>query len=268
MNTAEIINVEFADKVVIISGAARGFGRRAAECFFEKGANLVLTDFNQEMLEKAIEPYASSKNRVVGIAGDIGKEETSIHLAELANSAFGGLDIAINNAGIVHSQCRLDALDSAIAEKVIQVDLLGVFYAMKHQLPLMMKRHQENGEQCNIVNLASAAGLMGSPMLSAYAAAKHGVVGLTKSAALEYARKGIRVNAVCPAFSDTDMAHDALKESPHGKEEAERRLVAGVPMNRLASVDEIVQAILWSCSPSNKFYTGQTLAIDGGLTAF
>lgn len=268
MNGTELINVEFSDKIVMISGAAKGFGKRTAECFFAKGANLVLTDFNEDTLEAALAPYSDSPKRVVGIAGDIGIEDTSQRLAKLAADTFGGLDIAINNAGIVHSQARLDALESAVAEKIIQVDLLGVFYAMKYQLPLMMKRNQETGEQCNIVNLASAAGLMGSPMLSAYAAAKHGVVGLTKSAALEYARKGIRVNAVCPAFSDTDMANDALKESPHGVEEAERRLVAGVPMNRLASVDEIVQAIIWSCSPSNSFYTGQTLAIDGGLTAF
>ena len=258
----------YQKKTVIISGAGRGFGEYAAKCFFEQGANLVLTDFDEKMLEKALAPYADYTDRVIGISGDIGDEATSVNLANLANDTFGALDIAVNNAGIVHQQARLDVLDSSTAEKVIQVDLLGVFYAMKHQLPLMMKRHQETGEQCNIVNIASAAGIIGSPMLSAYAAAKHGVIGLTRSAALEYARKGIRINAVCPAFADTDMAKGALKNSHHGPEEAERRLVAGVPLNRLATVDEVVQAILWACSPKNSFYTGQALSIDGGLSPF
>jgi len=259
---------EFPGKTVFISGAGRGFGKRTAELFFEKGANLVLTDFNDSLVELAMSPYSDATNRVVAIAGDIGEEDTSIKTAKLAVDTFGSLDIAINNAGIVHDQAKLDALPSETAQKVIQVDLLGVFYAMKHQIPLMLKRHMDTGEQCNIVNLGSAAGLMGSPLLSAYAAAKHGVIGLTKSAALEYARKGIRINAVCPAFADTDMARDAFNRSPHGPREAEKRLVAGVPMQRLATVDEVVQAILWVCSPSNSFFTGQTLAIDGGLTAF
>lgn len=256
------------DKTVLISGAGRGFGKRTAELFFEQGANLVLTDFDEEMLEKALSPYSQTKERVIGIAGDIGAESTSISLCKLAESTFGGLDVAINNAGIVHSQSRLDALESETAEKVIQVDLLGVFYAMKHQIPLMMARSHATGEQCNIVNLGSAAGLMGSPMLSVYAAAKHGVIGLTRSAALEYARKGIRINAVCPSFTDTDMARDALNDSPHGREEAERRLVAHVPIPRLGTVDEIVQAIMWVCAPQNSFYTGQALSVDGGLTSF
>ncbi len=259
---------EFQGKTVLISGAGRGFGKRSADCFFKKGANLVLTDFDDAMLDKAMAPYTGHNERVVGLSGDIGQQETSVNVANLAEKTFGGLDIAINNAGIVHPQARLDVLDVEIVENIIQVDLLGVFYAMKYQLPVMMKRHQETGEQCNIVNLASAAGIMGSPMLSAYSAAKHGVVGLTRSAALEYARKGIRINAVCPAFTDTDMARNALHESHHGAEEAERRLVANVPLNRLAKIDEVVQAILWACSPKNSFYTGQALSIDGGLSAF
>ena len=261
-------NSEFQGKTILISGAGRGFGLHAAKCFFDQGANLVLTDFDEEMLEKALAPYSDYRNRAVGISGDIGDEDTSVRSANLASESFGALDIAVNNAGIVHHQARLDVLDSKTAENVIQVDLLGVFYAMKHQLPLMMKRHQDTGEQCNIVNIASAAGIMGSPMLSAYSAAKHGVIGLTRSAALEYARKGIRINAVCPAFADTDMARNALQDSHHGPEEAERRLVAGVPLNRLATVDEVVQAILWACSPRNSFYTGQAISIDGGLSSF
>ncbi len=263
-----MISSDFVEKTVWISGAARGFGRRAAQVFFQYGANLVLTDYDEALLEIAMEPYNNAGNRVVAFAGDIGDENTSIQLAQLTRDAFSGLDICINNAGIVHPQSRLDALDTATAEQVIQIDLLGVFYAMKHQIPLLLEQHEKTGEQCNIVNLGSAAGLMGSPMLSVYAAAKHGVIGLTKSAAMEYARKGLRVNAICPSFTDTDMARDALKQSPHGEAEAERRLVGNVPIPRLATIDEIVQAIVWVCSPSNSFYTGQALSVDGGLSAF
>ena len=258
----------FAEKIVFISGAARGFGKSTAQRFFDQGASLVLNDVDEAMLEKAMAPYAKHSDRVVGIAGDIGKPETSMKAANLADETFGGLDIAINNAGILHPQARLDTLDSEAVEKVIQVNLLGVFYAMKHQLPLMMKRHQQTGEQCNIVNMGSAAALMGSPMLSAYAAAKHGVIGLTRSVSIEYASKGIRINAVCPSFADTHMANDALNESRHEFEEAQKRMVAGVPLKRLATVDEVVQAILWVCSASNSFYTGQALSIDGGLSTF
>ena len=108
---------------------------------------------------------------------------------------------------------------------------------------------------------------MGSPLLSAYSAAKHGVVGLTKTAALEYAQAGIRINAICPSFADTQMAQEAIVQSPHEDEIALKRLTASIPLKRLATIDEVVQSIFWICSPANSFYTGQALSIDGGLSA-
>ncbi len=260
-------NFEFHEKTVFISGAARGFGQHIARRFFDEGANLVLSDYSEELLADALSPYSNTKTRVVGIAGDIGLEQTSSQAMQLAKDKFGGLDIAINNAGIVHELVRLHQLDAQEADKVIQTDLMGVFYAMKHQIQLMLDKGKNPELQCNIVNVASAAGIMGSPLLSAYSAAKHGVVGLTKTAALEYAQAGIRINAICPSFADTQMAQEALEQSPHEDTIAMKKLTASIPLKRLATIDEVVQSIFWICSPANSFYTGQALSIDGGLSA-
>ncbi len=124
---------------------------------------------------------------------------------------------------------RLHETDSAVAQKVVAVDLMGVFFAMKHQIPLLLKGVEKTGGQGRILNVASAAGLTGSPMLAAYAAAKHGVVGLTRSAAIEYGRKGLRINAICPAFTKTDMVLKPLDNSPHGRQKAEANMVAFNP---------------------------------------
>jgi len=175
---------------------------------------------------------------------------------------YGRLDIAINNAGIAHRNNKLADIDREIMQRVLNVNLMGVFYAMKHQLPQM--EAQKDGI---ILNVASVAGLIGAPFLSAYTAAKHGVVGLTKSAAAEYARSGIRINAICPSFASTPMVSEMLAEMRGSLGEALARTVGAIPMRRLATPDEVVQAMLWMCSPENSFMTGTALALDGGLTA-
>lgn len=256
---------DFSNKVVLISGAGRGLGRRAAERFGKSGAKLVLNDYGEEPLNEAIKALESEGYSVCGIAGDIADEQTSIRLVELAEEKFGALHIAINNAGIAQNMARLHETDSDEARRVIDVDLMGVFYAMKYQIPLMLKSAEASGLPSAILNLASAAGVMGSPNLAAYSAAKHGVVALTRSAALEYATKNLRVNALCPSFTRTKMVTDILETSRHGREVAEAKLLAFNPMGRLGEVDEIVQAMLWACSDDNSYYTGQTLSIDGGL---
>ena len=252
----------------MITGAGRGLGRDVAFRFAEAGAGLVLNDYDQTTLGSTLDDLASAGFTAHGIAGDISKESTSADLVELASQKFGSLHIAINNAGIAQEQVRLHLTDSAEAERVIGVDLMGVFYAMKHQIPLLLDTVEAGGGQTNILNIASAAGLMGSPMLAAYAAAKHGVVGLTRSAALEYGYKGIRINALCPSFARTNMVTDMLDQSKHGSEMAEAKLVSNNPMRRLGEVDEVVQAMLWACSSENSFFNGQTLSIDGGLSSF
>ena len=258
---------DFTGKTVLISGAARGLGRRAAERFGAAGANLVLNDFSEDV-DNTISDLNKAGYTAVGETGDVSEEETSIRLVALAKSEFGSLHVAINNAGIAQENMALHETPSGLARKIIEIDLLGVFFAMKAQLPLLMATAADEVAQTSLINLASAAGVMGAPKLAAYAAAKHGVAGITRSAAIEYGRKGVRINALCPAFTRTNMVTDNLSTSRYSEEEAEARLVANNPMRRLGEVDEVVQAMLWIASTENSFYNGQTLSVDGGLRAF
>lgn len=247
---------------VLISGAARGFGRLAAEQFASEGARLVLTDILDDGLQETAAALRKSGTEVAAISGDIADEELAKRLVAESVSRFGKLDVAINNAGIAHLHSKLTEIDSETLERVVRVDLFAVFYAMKHQL-LQMER-QRSGV---ILNVSSVAGIAGAPLLSVYSAAKHGVIGLTKSAALEYARMGIRVNAICPSFTATPMVTESLAHMRGTPEEALARTTAAIPMRRLAQPEEVVQAMVWICSPANSFMTGHALAVDGGLTA-
>jgi NAD(P)-dependent dehydrogenase (short-subunit alcohol dehydrogenase family) len=261
------LQTDLKGRVVFVSGAGRGLGRRTAERFGELGARLVVSDYSREMIMPTAEALAQSGVEVTPHFGDVALEETAAGAARLIGERYGVLDIAVNNAGIAQPHSRLHEMDSALAEKVIAVDLLGVFFAMKHQIPLMLAQVENSGRQCVLLNVASAAGLMGSPMLAAYSAAKHGVVGLTRTAAVEYGRKGLRINCICPAFTKTDMVLKPLEESPHGRQKAEANMVAINPMQRLGEIDEVVQAMVWACQPENSFFNGQALAVDGGLSA-
>jgi NAD(P)-dependent dehydrogenase (short-subunit alcohol dehydrogenase family) len=197
---------------------------------------------------------------------DVTNEDQVRGAIAMARAKFGTLDVAINNAGIGHEMAPLHSIDAATFDRVMAVNAKGVFLCMKHQLPWM--READRGA---ILNVASAAGLVGAGMLSAYAASKHAVIGLTKSAADEVARKNIRVNALCPSFAVTPLFDDMADEvaDRHGMERAEAydRITQRIPMHRVAKVDEVVQAMLWICSPENSFMTGQAVSIDGGLTA-
>ena len=257
---------DFSGDVAFVSGAGRGFGRAVALRLAAAGAKLVVTDLSDEQVAGTVEAIRSAGGVADGMAADIALEGTSERLAVMIAEKHGRLDIAINNAGIAQPQQRLHETDSRLAEKVIAVDLMVVFWAMTHQIPLMLKAAAE-GRQGRILNVASAAGVMGSPMLAAYSAAKHGVVGLTRSAPMENGRKGLRINCICPAFTKTEMVLKPLEDSPHGREKAEANMVAVNPMQRLGEVKEVVQAMLWAVSRENSFYNGQALSVDGGLSA-
>ncbi len=254
----------FDGMTVLVTGATGGFGRRAAERFAEEGARLVLSDIDAERLTAFA---AGIDGESATLAGDIADEALSEDLVRLALKRFGRLDVALNNAGIVHSFVRLANLPSDEARRVIDVDLMGVFYAMKHQLPAMERQFRETKRRAAIVNIGSAAGMQGAPKMAMYAAAKHGVLGLTKTAAVEYASKGIRVNAVCPSYARTAMAESFLKLMQAPEDVAYAELTRGVPMKRLAEVDEVVEAILFAADPKNSFMTGHSLAVDGGISA-
>lgn len=251
----------FEQMTVLITGAAGGFGLAAAKRFAAEGARLVLSDIDAARLNEAA---AGLKAETALLAGNIAEEALSQHLVELAFNRFGRLDVVINNAGIVHDFMKLPQTPSDVARRVFDTDLLGMFFALKHQIPALEAQHRETGLKSAIVNIASVAGIAGAPKLAVYAAAKHGVVGLTRSAAVECATKGVRINAVCPSFARTAMVTDILGADNSA---GEADLTRGVPMRRLAEIDEIIEVVLFAADPKNSFMTGQTLAADGGITA-
>lgn len=253
----------FADRVVLLTGAGGGFGRRTAERLAEAGARLVLSDRDRKTLDETVAAVGADH---VAIAGDVSEEAHHEELVAAAVSRFGRLDIAINNAGIAQSFVKLARIESQEARRILDIDLLGVFFAMKAQLSQMEAQAKQGSAGGIIVNLASVAGLAGAPKLSVYSAAKHGVVGLTRSAAAEYARLGIRVNAVCPSFARTKMVTEMV-DTGGGEDAALADLTRGVPMRRVAEVDEVTEVILFAADPANSFMTGQALAVDGGITA-
>lgn len=255
---------DFSGRVVIITGATGGFGEAAARHFAKAGASLVLGDLAADRLQALARDLGG---KTIAVSGDITDPVLSEQLVEKALSEFGRLDIAVNNAGIVHDMMPLPKIPVDVARNVINVDLMGVFYAMRAQLPVMEKHFRETGETAAIVNVASVAGVVGAPMLSVYAAAKHGVVGLTKSAAIEYARRGVRINALCPSFTRTPMATDFLDKAGKDRDAAEAAMVQAIPMRRLAEVDEVIAGLIYLADPASSFVTGQTVQIDGGLTA-
>jgi NAD(P)-dependent dehydrogenase (short-subunit alcohol dehydrogenase family) len=254
----------FKDLSIILTGAGGGFGRRTAERLSQEGARLILSDRDEKALA---ETAGQLKGDYICLEGDVAAEAHHQALVDLAVKNFGRLDIALNNAGIAQSFVKLPDVTTEEARRIIDIDLMGVFYAMKAQLPQMEKQFRAGGKGGSIVNTASVAGLAGAPKLSVYSAAKHGVVGLTRSAAAEYARAGIRVNAICPSFARTRMVSDMVDTGNAGEDEALANLTRGVPMRRVAEIDEIVEAILFAADPNNSFMTGQALAIDGGITA-
>ncbi len=255
----------FQDQVVMITGAGGGFGRAAARRFAAEGARLLLSDLHKPALDKTVEELPPESNCHAEVV-DITDENSVADHIEHGEETLGSLDIAINNAGIGQSLTPLQDTDTAEFDRVMAVNSRGVFLGLKHQLPGMIARRRGT-----ILNVASAAGLVGAGHLAAYAASKHAVVGLTRSAADEVARYGIRINALCPSFAPTalfnEMADEVAERHGTDREAAYDRVTSRIPMRRVATVDEVVQAMLWACDPANSFMTGQALAIDGGLTA-
>jgi len=256
----------FENRVVMITGAAGGFGAEAARRFAAEGAALVLSDMDKRGLAQLADDLIAKGIEVFAEPVDVTSEnQIKAHIAA-AVRAFGPLDVAVNNAGIGQSLAPLTETSVEDYDRIMAVNARGVFLGMKHQLPDMIALGRGA-----ILNVASAAGLVGAGQLAAYAASKHAVVGLTRAVADEVARKGIRVNALCPSFAPTPLFNEMADEigARHGmdRDEAYRRIAARIPMRRVARIEEVVQAMLWACDPDNSFMTGQTISIDGGLTA-
>jgi len=244
---------DFEGKTVLITGAASGFGRILAQNLALSGANLVLGDVNFDGLTETAEGLGAA---VKTMRCDVSNEAEVKALCALAEQQFGLLDIAVNNAGLSSSMKSLLETTEEDMDRNFAVNTKGVFFGLKHQIPLMMA----SGGGA-ILNVASVAGINGAPKLAAYAAAKHAVVGLTRTAAVEFARKNIRINAICPFYSPTPLVT--------GSKIAEKSelLAAGSLLKRLGTPEEIVATMLSILNPSNTYLTGQAIAVDGGVMA-
>jgi NAD(P)-dependent dehydrogenase (short-subunit alcohol dehydrogenase family) len=249
---------DFQGQVALVTGASSGMGLATAQAFAEARASVVLADINEEALHSATESLTAGGYRALGVVCDVTDEDQVAALLERTVAAYGRLDMAFNNAGIMIPPSDAAEEPAANFDRVNAINLRGVWACMKHELRQMRK--QGSGA---IVNCSSLGGLVGLPGRASYHASKHGLLGLTKSAALEYAPRGVRINAVCPGTIDTPMVSDMLAKGELDMAEA----VSNQPIGRLGTPDEIAAAVLWLCSPGSSFVVGVALPIDGGYTA-
>jgi len=249
---------DFTGQVALVTGASSGMGLATAWAFAEAGAAVVLADIEEEALESATDDLKAAGHQALGVTCDVSDEAQAAAMVDRTVNTFGRLDMAFNNAGI--QAPPVDAADetSEQFDRVNDVNLRGVWACMKHELRQM--REQGSGA---IVNCSSLGGLVGLPGRAAYHASKHGVIGLTRSAALEYAPRGVRINAICPGTIKTPMVDDMITKGELDLEEATRNQ----PIGRLGQAEEIAASVLWLSSPGASFVVGVALPVDGGYTA-
>ncbi|WP_394558211.1 SDR family oxidoreductase [Aquipseudomonas alcaligenes] len=252
------MSMTFSGKVALVTGGAAGIGRATAQAFAAEGLQVVVSDVDVNGGEGTVQLILDAGGEATFVRCDVTRDAEVQALMAQVVSTYGRLDYAFNNAGIEIEKGKLAEGSEAEFDAIMGVNVKGVWLCMKHQLPLLQA--QGGGA---IVNTASIAGLGAAPKMSIYAASKHAVIGLTKSAAIEYGKKKIRVNAVCPAVIDTDMWRRAAESDPKKAE-----FVAGMhPVGRIGKVEEIAAAVLYLCSDAAGFTTGHSLAVDGGATA-
>ncbi len=253
-----MLTYDFSGKTALITGAASGIGKATALAFANAGANVVLADIAILAGQALAEEIQHSGRDALFVQTDVANAEQVAQLTQAAVARFGRIDYAFNNAGIEEEHGRLAQSDEQLFDRMMAINVKGVWLCMKHQLSVM--HAQRSGV---IVNTASVAGLVGAPKHAIYAATKHAVVGLTKSAAAEYGHYGIRVNSVCPAVIRTPM-FERVVEAKIADAEAITRMH---PIGRIGEVSEVAAAVLWLCSDAAAFVTGHQLATDGGFTA-
>lgn len=250
--------MSFKDKVVLITGAGSGIGRAAAIAFAAEGSKVVVSDVNEDGGRETVAAIKKAGGIGHFRKANVANYRAVVELVDETVSKFGRLDIALNNAGVGGSRVPVSNYELAEWDQVIAVNQTGVFYCMREELKVMAKQ----GAGC-IVNTSSIAGLRALPMTIAYTASKHAVIGMTKTAALEYARYGIRVNAVCPVFTETPMVESLVA----GQEALAEKLMKTIPLRRFGQVEDIVNAIFYLCDDKSSFITGQSLPVDGGQMA-
>ncbi|MER5600139.1 glucose 1-dehydrogenase [Streptomyces sp. NPDC002265] len=249
---------DFNGQVAFITGASSGMGLATARAFAEAGAAVGLADIDEDAVNKAAKELTDAGHRALALVCDVADEDQVAAAVDRTVETFGRLDMAYNNAGIMPPPT--DAADESADQfdRVQAINLRGIWASIKHELRYM--RAQGSGA---IVNCSSLGGLVGNPGRAAYHATKHGVIGLTRSAALEYGARGVRINAVCPGTIATPMVDAMVDGGELDRSQAE----AGQAIDRLGTADEIAQAVLWLCSPGASYVTGVALPVDGGYTA-
>jgi len=249
---------DFTGQVALVTGGSSGMGLATVHAFAEAGAAVVLADINEETLRTAADDLTTAGHQVLAVRCDVSDEDNVAAMLKATVDTFGRLDMAFNNAGIQAPPCDAADEPAEVFDRVNAINLRGVWACMKHELHQM--RDQGSGA---IVNCSSLGGLVGLPGRAAYHAAKHGVIGLTRSAALEYAPRGIRINAICPGTIETPMVTDMIAKGELSVPDA----VANQPIGRLGRSEEIAAAVLWLASPASSLVTGVALPVDGGYTA-
>lgn len=251
----------FDDKIVLITGGSSGIGRAAALSFSRQGAQVVIADVNESGGHETVEAIRTAGGDACFVHTDVSQARDVEAMVQYAVDTYGRLDCAFNNAGAV--KAHLEAISPTHEypeenfDQVLAVNLKGVWLCMKYEIRQMLT--QDGGV---IVNAASALGLVGIENLSGYVASKHGVVGITKTAALEYAAQGIRINAICPGYIQTPMTKDRLEDP-----EVQKRIESIHPVGRVGLPEEVAEAVVYLCSDAASFVTGHAMAIDGGWTA-
>lgn len=251
------MNLSFEKKVAFITGAGSGLGLATAQAFAASGAAVVLADRNEAAVQSAAGALHAQGYRAMGIRCDVSDDAQVEAAVRKAVETFGRLDLAYNNAGIQNELAETAKTTREDYDRVMSVNLRGIWSSMKFELREMVK--QGSGA---IVNCSSLGGLVGGAERGIYHAAKHGVIGFTKSAALEYAERGIRVNAVCPGLIQTPMSDQMVAA---GQGDALKAMEKSIPMRRVGRADEIASAVLWLCSDAASYVTGQSISVDGGF---
>lgn len=252
------MNPSFKDKVALVTGGASGIGLATAKAFAEAGSAVAIADINGNAARAAAEALVAAGHRAIGIRCSVENEAEVEAMVAQVVAAFGRLDMAFNNAGIHVAVAETADVDATDFDRVIAINLRGPFLCMKHELRQM--RAQGSGV---IVNCSSQSGFVGLPGLGAYTASKHGVIGLTKAAALEYAPQGIRINCLCPGTTETPLVRNLVEKEPGRLDD----VIRDIPLGRMGREEELASAVLWLCSPGAGFMVGQTLTPDGGYTA-
>jgi NAD(P)-dependent dehydrogenase (short-subunit alcohol dehydrogenase family) len=249
--------LDFNGKLALVTGAAAGMGLATAKAFAEAGAAVVLAEYKEEAVKAEAQKLAASGYKAIAMRCDVSDDSQVAAMVDRTVAEFGRLDAAFNNAGVMARIAPTADSTREDWERVIGINLRGVWSCMKYEL-----RQMERQGSGAIVNNASVGALTGNPGIGSYIASKHGVVGLTRTAALEYIKRGIRVNAINPGLIDTQVARDVV----NGNEQAYNEIAQHVPIGRAGKPEEIASTVLWLCSPGASYVVGHALTVDGGMT--